>query len=51
MTPDRLNQMISGGENLFVEFKGEEKASLSDRELVEAAACLVNRPDNTSKRL
>jgi hypothetical protein len=47
MRPDRLNEVISGGENLSVEFKD----ILSDRELVEAVVCLVNRPDNASKRL
>ncbi len=44
MTPERLRELIESGETLDVEFKGEEKAPLSDRELVEAVVCLANRP-------
>lgn len=44
MIPDRLNQIIASGENLSVEFKGEEKGVLSDRDLVQAVVCLANRP-------
>ena len=43
MTPDALRALIAGGETLSVEFKGEERTSLADRELVEAIVCLVNR--------
>jgi ATP-dependent DNA helicase RecG len=44
MTPERLGMLIGAGETLSVEFKGEERAPLSDRELIEAAVCLANRP-------
>jgi len=44
MTPDELRQLIARGETLAVEFKGEERRSLSDGELVEAVVCLANRP-------
>jgi len=45
MTPDFLRSLIAMGETLAVEFKGEEKAPLSDRDLVEAVTCLSNRTD------
>lgn len=35
-----LNQLIAGGETLEVEFKGEEKASLNDLDLVEAVGLI-----------
>jgi ATP-dependent DNA helicase RecG len=44
MTPDALRTLIGGGETLAVEFKGEERAPLNDRDLVEAIVCLANRP-------
>ena len=34
---------IARGETLSVEFKGEERAPLNDRDLVEAVVCLANR--------
>lgn len=37
-----LNQLIADGETLEIEFKGEEKAPLNDRDLVEAVVCLAN---------
>ena len=43
MTPERLRDLIAEGENLNVEFKGEERRPLSDRDLVEAVVCLANR--------
>jgi ATP-dependent DNA helicase RecG len=43
MTPQDLKEIISKGENLDVEFKGEEKSALSDNELVENVVCLANR--------
>ncbi len=43
MTPDALRILIRGGETLAVEFKGEERGSLNDRDLVEAIVCLANR--------
>mgnify|MGYP001172358390 CR=1 FL=1 len=36
MTPDALRVLIRGGETLAVEFKGEERTPLNDRDLVEA---------------
>ena len=44
MTPEDLRALISAGETLSVEFKGEEHESLNDRDLVEAVICLANRP-------
>ena len=41
----------AGGETLVLEFKGEEKAPLNDREMVEAVVCLANRPDGDTARL
>jgi ATP-dependent DNA helicase RecG len=43
MTFEQLQQLISGGETMEVEFKGEERASFGDRDLVEAIVCLCNR--------
>lgn len=42
MDTAELIQLIAGGETLEVEFKGEEKAPLNDRDLVEAVVCLAN---------
>lgn len=47
MTPERLNELITAGESLDVEFKGEERKPLSDDELVEAVICLANRSSNS----
>ncbi len=44
MTPEALRELIAAGETYEVELKGEEKAPLSDRDLVEAVVCLSNRP-------
>lgn len=46
MTPERLLELIQGGESLDVEFKGESARSVSDNELVEAVVYLANRPSN-----
>ena len=46
MTPEHLNDLIAQGESLTVEFKGEERVPLSDRELVEAVVCMANRPSD-----
>jgi ATP-dependent DNA helicase RecG len=43
MTPEALQRLIAGGETLAVEFKGEERVPVNDRELVEAVLCLANR--------
>jgi len=39
---DELRDIIDQGESLTVEFKGEDKAPLSDRDIVEAVVCLAN---------
>jgi ATP-dependent DNA helicase RecG len=44
MTPEQAQRLISQGESMDVEFKGEERAPLNDRDLVEAVVCLCNRP-------
>jgi ATP-dependent DNA helicase RecG len=51
MTPERLQELIAAGESLDVEFKGEERAPLSDRDLVEAVLCLANRTGTEPARL
>ena len=43
MTAKQLRRLIAGGETLDVEFKGEKRSSLNDRELVAAVVCLANR--------
>lgn len=37
-----VSQLIAGGERYDVEFKGEERGRLNDRDLVEAVVCLAN---------
>lgn len=44
MTPEQLKGLIAQGEGLSLEFKGEGKGQLSDRELVETVVCMANRP-------
>jgi ATP-dependent DNA helicase RecG len=43
MTRQALRALIAAGETLAVEFKGEERVPLNDRDLVEAIVCLANR--------
>ena len=43
MTPEELQRIVASGETLSVEFKGEERSPLNDRELVETVVCLANR--------
>ncbi len=43
MTPEALRNLSAAGETLAVEFKGEERSPLNDRELVETVVCLANR--------
>jgi len=45
MTPEQLREIIAGGENLAVEFKGERGKPFPDHELVETVVCLANRSD------
>jgi len=51
LMPDALKRMIADGETLVLEFKGEERAPLNDREMVEAVVCLANRPGGDTARL
>jgi len=44
MTEAELRTIIAAGEGLETEFKGEERKELNDRDLVDAAVCLANRP-------
>ena len=46
MTPEHLRTLAEGGETLAVEFKGEEAAAFTDRELVETVVCLANRSND-----
>jgi ATP-dependent DNA helicase RecG len=46
MTEEEIRLLISHGETLDVEFKGEEKQPLNDTALVEAVVCLANRSGN-----
>ena len=43
MTGAETIKLATRGETLDVEFKGESRAPLSDRDLVEAVACMANR--------
>ena len=43
MKPETLHSLIAAGEVLSVEFKGEERLPLNNRELVEAVVCLAIR--------
>jgi hypothetical protein len=40
--PVRVAGWIAGGETYRVEFKGEQREKLNDRDLVEAVVCLAN---------
>lgn len=42
LTPDDLRALIARGEQFDVEFKGEEREPLNDRDLVEAVVCQAN---------
>jgi ATP-dependent DNA helicase RecG len=44
VTTEDLQRLIEAGENLNVEFKSDERAALSDDDLVELIVCLANRP-------
>ena len=46
MSPDDVKRLIAAGETLAVEFKGEERTALNDRDLVRAVVCLANRSGN-----
>jgi ATP-dependent DNA helicase RecG len=40
--PGRVARWVTGGETYEVEFKGEQRERLNDRDLVEAVVCLAN---------
>jgi ATP-dependent DNA helicase RecG len=40
--PERVARLVTDGESYEVEFKGESRAPLNDRDLVEAVVCLTN---------
>lgn len=46
MSPDDVLRTIAAGETLAVEFKGEERTALNDRDLVKTVVCLANRSGN-----
>jgi ATP-dependent DNA helicase RecG len=48
MKPEAVHALIAAGETLTVEFKGEERGPLNDRDLVEAIVCLANQPGTVS---
>ena len=43
ISSEALQALITTGETLAVEFKGEAHGSLNDRDLVQAVVCLANR--------
>jgi ATP-dependent DNA helicase RecG len=51
MTSEALRALITGGETLNVEFKGEEHGPLNDRDLVEAVICLANQTNTETRWL
>ncbi|MFN8913218.1 MAG: helix-turn-helix domain-containing protein, partial [Betaproteobacteria bacterium] len=51
MTTDAVRALINAGETLAVEFKGEERGPLNDRDLVEAVVCLANQSGTEPARL
>ncbi len=44
MDSEGIRRLVSKGEDLNIEFKGEEKQALNDPDLIEAVICLANRP-------
>jgi len=48
MDPEGIRTLISNGEDLNIEFKGEEKEALNDPALVDAVVCLSNRSSTES---
>ena len=42
-----MRELLAAGETFDVEFKGEERSALNDRDLVEAVVCLANRPGDS----
>lgn len=50
MTAAELRRLIAAGETVNVEFKGEERSPLNDRDLVATVVCLANRPGDDAAR-
>lgn len=46
LTPEEVRRLAQQGETLNVEFKGESRGPAGKDDIVEAAACLANRPGN-----
>lgn len=42
MTAEDLRELVEAGESFSVEFKGEEREPLDDRDLIETVVCLAN---------
>jgi len=42
ITPEQLEQLTAAGESLTLEFKGESRGALSDREIYEVVVCFAN---------
>lgn len=40
--PERISRLVAEGESYEVEFKGESRTPLNDRDLIEAVVCLAN---------
>jgi len=47
VTENELRVLIEGGETFVVEFKGEHREPLNDRELIETVVCLANGDGGT----
>jgi ATP-dependent DNA helicase RecG len=47
VTVEELAEMIDGGETFTVEFKGEEREPLNDRDLIDVVVCLANGDGGT----
>lgn len=47
MTEGELRAVVAAGESFTIEFKGEERARLSDDDIVEACVCLANGSGGT----
>ena len=42
MDLEQLQQLVATGESMTVEFKGESRGQMSDRQIYEAVVCLAN---------
>lgn len=46
MTAAEVGRLVRAGESLGVEFKGEERSPLNDRDIVQSVVCLANRGES-----